>query len=63
MEENQVTVNATLRGMEIGGMATYPIVKMKSIRVQATELGVILSRKYKTALNRKAGTITVTRVL
>ncbi len=61
MAENQIKIRPTLTGMEIGDTCTFPVRQMKSVRAQASELGVILDRQYKTKTNREDRTICVTR--
>lgn len=61
MAENLTKVRPTLTDMKVGDETSFPIEQMKSIRAQASELGVILDRKYKTATNRKERVIRVTR--
>ena len=62
MAENQLKVRPTLTDLEIGATITIPISKTKSVRAQASDLGLILDRVYKTTTNREAKTITVTRI-
>lgn len=59
--ENTIKIRPTLTGMEVGDTQTFPVRIMKSVRSQASELGVILDRQYKTSTNRAERTITVTR--
>ena len=61
MAENQIKIRPTLTSMEVGDKTTFPVRRMKSVRAQASELGVILDRTYKTVTNRADRTITVTR--
>lgn len=61
MAENLIKVRPTLTGMEIGDQTAFPIEQMKSVRAQASELGVILDRKYQTKTNRADRTISVIR--
>lgn len=63
MEENQaIKARTEITGLEIGKTAVFPIEKTKSIRAQASELGLILDRVYKTRTSRSTRTITVTRM-
>lgn len=48
--------------LKIGDSATFHISRLKSVRTQASELGAIYSRQYKTKTDRTQQTITVTRV-
>lgn len=61
MAENPIKIRPTLTGMEIGDTCLFPVRQMKSVRAQASELGVILDRKYQTRTNRQDRTISVTR--
>lgn len=61
MTENSIKIRPTLTEMQIGDTCYFPVRKMKSVRAQASELGVILDRKYKTRTNRQDRTISVTR--
>ncbi len=61
MDENAIKIRPTLTEMEVGDKKTFPVRRMKSVRAQASELGVILDRTYKTTTNRVERTITVTR--
>lgn len=44
MAENQVKVRPTLTDLEVGKAVTFPIEKTKSVRAQASDLGLILNR-------------------
>lgn len=61
MAEYAQKIRPTLTGMEVGEKTTFPIEQMKSVRAQASELGVIHNRTYKTSTNRVERIITVTR--
>ncbi|MBD5272839.1 MAG: hypothetical protein HDS42_06215 [Bacteroides sp.] len=61
MAENPIAIRPTLSAMEKGDKVLFPIAKMKSVRAQASELGVILNRRYQTKSNRADRTIAVTR--
>jgi hypothetical protein len=47
--------------MEVDETQTFPIEKMKSVRVQASELGAIMDRIYETRSDRINRTISVYR--
>ena len=61
MADNQ-KIRPALTGMEIGATLVFPIEKTKSVRAQASDLGLILVRVYKTETDRKGRTITVKRI-
>jgi hypothetical protein len=52
----------TLRAMQTGDKEVWPIEHTHSLRTIATNLGLMLGRKYTTKTNREARTITVLRV-
>ena len=62
MAENQVKVRPTLTDLEVGKAVTLPIEKTKSVRAQASDLGLILNRKYQTETDREKRIITVIRI-
>ena len=48
MVENVVKIRPALTALKIGESITFPISKLKSVRTQASELGAIYNRQYKT---------------
>ena len=62
MAENLNKIRPAITGMVAGESRKFPIEKLRYVRVSASELGVMLNRKYRTALDREARTVTVTRV-
>lgn len=62
MAENQVKVRPALRELNVGETTTFPIARTKVVRAQASDLGLILDRKYRTETCRQTKTITVTRI-
>ena len=62
MAENQVKVRPALTDLKVGGEITFPIAKTKIVRAQASDLGLILDRKYQTETDREKRTITGTRL-
>ncbi len=61
MTENQIKIRPALTNMKIGQTISFPIKQLKSVRTQASELGVIMDRQYSTKSNREERTILVTR--
>lgn len=61
MTENLIKIRPTLTRMEVGDNAAFPIEQMKTVRSQASELGVIHNRRYQTKTSRTDRTIIVTR--
>ncbi len=61
MNDSYKKVRPALVALEVGEVLTFPIEKMKSVRTQASELGIILNRQFKTWTDREAHTIMVKR--
>lgn len=62
MDKTTEKVCPVLINMEVGQTVTFNIEKMKSIRTQASELGTIMNRRYKTRTDREERTISVKRL-
>lgn len=56
-------IRPALVALEVGDTVTFPISRLKSVRTQASELGAIYNRKFKTRTDREKHTITVKRIL
>lgn len=56
-------IRPTLTGMELGEEVAFPVEQMKSVRAQASELGVILDRKFQTRVDRQERLLIVTRTV
>ena len=63
MAENLEKIRPALTDLEVGGTVTFPISRLKSVRTQASELGAIYNRQFKTKTNRETQTITVKRII
>jgi hemerythrin superfamily protein len=55
-------IRPKLMNMEVGDEVIFPIEKMKSVRVEASELGAIMDRIYETHSDRIRRTLTVIRI-
>lgn len=62
MNEIITKIRPALVAMEVGESLEFPVEKMKSVRTQASELGIILNRQFKTRTNRETHTIVITRI-
>lgn len=62
MAENIQKIRPALIAMEVGNTISFPIERLKSVRTQASELGAIYERQFKTRTDRIARIIEVTRV-
>lgn len=60
MKEN-AKIRPTLFEMNIGEVKDFPIDKLKSVRTQCSELGVIHNRQYVTRTDREKRVIVVKR--
>ena len=63
MAENLEKIRPALTALEVGGTVTFHISRLKSVRTQASELGAIYNRQFKTKTNRETQTITVKRII
>ena len=63
MAENMEKIRHALVALEVGDTVTFPISRLKSVRTQASELGAIYNRQFKTRTDREKHTITVKRIL
>lgn len=61
MENNTVKIRPALLNMGIGQTLTFPIEKLKSVRVQASELGAMFDMLFKTRTDRTLRIIEITR--
>lgn len=61
MEEKNTKLRPALYEMAVGDTLTFPISRLKSVRTQASELGMMYERQYSTRTDRTAKTIEVTR--
>ena len=62
MVENLEKIRPALTALEVGDAVVFPISRLKSVRTQASELGAIFKRRFKTKTNRENQTITVSRI-
>ncbi len=62
MESINEKIRPTLVALSVGDTAAFDISRMKSVRTQASEIGVILDRRYKTHTDREKRIIIVERV-
>ncbi len=63
MVENLKKIRPALVALKVGASLTFPISRLKSVRTQASELGAIYDRRFKTETDRANHTITVKRIL
>jgi len=61
--EKTEKVRPLLVSLEVGDEISFDIAKLKSVRTQASELGVILCRRFKTRTDRENRIIFVRRIL
>ncbi|MCH5319854.1 MAG: hypothetical protein J1E38_09135 [Paramuribaculum sp.] len=63
MEETKIKIRPTLMAMKEGDLVKFPILQLKSVRTQASELGAIYNRQFSTRMNREEKTIEVRRTM
>ena len=63
MAGNLEKIRPVLTALEIGDTVSFPISRLKSVRTQASELGVIYNRQFKTKTDREKRVIIVKRIL
>ena len=59
--EQKTSFRTEIRDMSVGSIKIYPIEHLRTVRVTASEIGLMLARRYKTSTNKHNRTITVTR--
>lgn len=62
MEDIVQKIRPTLMEMAVGDTVKFPITRLKSVRTQASELGMMYERQFTTKTNRTERTVEVTRV-
>ncbi len=62
MEDIVQKIRPTLMDMAVGDTVKFPITRLKSVRTQASELGMMYERQFTTKTNRTERTVEVTRV-
>lgn len=55
-------IRPTLLALKVGEKAEFDILKLKSVRTEASELGAIHEIRFRTWIGRDARTITVERI-
>ena len=61
MEDKNTKLRPALYEMAVGDTLTFPISRLKSVRTQASELGMMYERQYSKKTDRVAKTIEITR--
>lgn len=62
MDQNLLKIRPTLMTLRAGETFAFPLIRMKSVRTQASELGMLYKRKYTTKIDRELEVILVKRV-
>lgn len=67
MDENatmgeRTKIRTALASMEVGDVISFELERLASVRTMASEYGLQAGRRYSTATDREARTITVTRI-
>lgn len=62
MIDTTTKIRPTLFEMAVGDSVKFPITRLKSVRTQASELGMMYERQYTTRTDRSERSVTVTRI-
>lgn len=62
MENFTQKIRPTLFEMAVGDTVKFPIIRLKSVRTQASELGIMYESQYTTKTDRVEKIIEVTRI-
>lgn len=62
MIDTTTKIRPTLFEMAVGASVKFPITRLKSVRTQASELGMMYERQYTTRTDRSERSVTVTRI-
>lgn len=62
MNDTTQKIRPTLYEMAVGDSIKFPISRLKSVRTQASEFGMMYERQYTTKTDRADKTIEVTRI-
>lgn len=55
-------IKPVLEGMDVGQSITYPIVRLLSVKATASNVGLVMNRKYSTKVLRQERKVEVTRI-
>ena len=61
MTENTIPMRTSIKNMKVGESINFPIEKVRTIRVLASDLGLQYNRLYRTRASQQNRTITVIR--
>lgn len=62
IKQTSYHMTATLRALEVGDSISFPIVKLMSVRAIASNLSLMMGRRYTTRVSRQERVIVVTRL-
>lgn len=62
MAKNQPKIRPAISGLKVGEEVSFHISKVKSVRTQASELGMIEEKRFQTETDREAHVIIVRRI-
>lgn len=62
MDEKNTKVRPTIIALNVGETAEFPLFRLKSVRVQTSEISTIYKRKYRTHTDKVKDTISVERL-
>lgn len=62
MEDKIIKIRPAIEALEINQKVEFPIDKLRTVRVTASDLGLMFGRRYSTLTDRDERTVTVTRI-
>ena len=62
MTEKVLKLKPSLEAMKVGEEMVFPLKRLYSVKTTASNVGLVLGRRYKTHYDKANGTATVTRV-
>lgn len=59
---SRISISGSLKMLSVGDSISFPIVKLMSVRAIASNLSLMMGRRYTTRVSRKERVIVVTRL-
>lgn len=62
MEDKIIKIRPAIEALEVNQKVEFPIDKLRTVRVTASDLGLMFGRRYSTLTDRDERIVTVTRI-
>ena len=62
MEDKIIKIRPAIEALEVNQKVEFPIDKLRTVRVTASDLGLMFGRRYSTLADRDERIVTVTRI-